>query len=121
MYDHRHMVVWQESRQVVLPVLRVSQSAWRPWFGAMFSQLQRSVLSVQLNIAEGYALWHPKQRRRHLRIAYGSSVESVDLLELLREAETGDQATIEGMIRTEREVSRMLLSWLKKTEEPLYK
>jgi hypothetical protein len=53
-----------------------------------------------------------------LRIAYGSSVESVDLLELLREAETGEQAIIEGMIRTEREVSRMLLSWLKKTEEP---
>ena len=116
MYDHRHMIVWQKARAVVLGVVRISRAGWRPWLGAAFSQLQRSALSVQLNISEGYALWHPKLRRRHLRIAYGSSVETVDLLELLREVDIVNGTKVDEMIATEREVSRMLLSWLKKTE-----
>jgi four helix bundle protein len=48
-------------------------------------QLQRAALSVQLNIAEGYALKSPKRFRNHLDIAYGSAVETAELLELTSE------------------------------------
>jgi four helix bundle protein len=37
---------------------------------------------VQLNIAEGYALKSPRRFRNHLDIAYGSAVETAELLEL---------------------------------------
>src|SRR5690242_3036568 len=47
------------------------------------SGFQRSSLSVQLNIAEGYSL--PRRFRSHLEIAYGSAVETGDLLELALE------------------------------------
>ena len=50
------MVVWQKARRVALAAFRLSATAWKPWCAAMFWQLQRSALSVQLNIAEGYAL-----------------------------------------------------------------
>ncbi|HKP29804.1 MAG TPA: four helix bundle protein [Gemmatimonadales bacterium] len=82
----------------------------------MFSQVQRSSLSVQLNIAEGYALWYPRQRHRHLRIAYGSAVETVEVLELLRELKAVKAASIDELIATERRVCRMLVAWLKKVE-----
>jgi four helix bundle protein len=111
------MIVWRKSRGVVLAVVRCSEKAWRPWFAAVFAQAQRASLSVQLNIAEGYALWHPKQRRRHLRIAYGSAVESVDLLELLKELEAIPTQQADLLIREGREVCRMLVRWLKRTEE----
>jgi four helix bundle protein len=48
-------------------------------------QLQRAALSVQLNIAEGYALKSSRRFRNHLDIAYGSAVETAELLDLTSE------------------------------------
>jgi four helix bundle protein len=42
-------------------------------------------LSVQLNIAEGYAYNSPRQFRRYLTSAYASAVETSELLTLLSE------------------------------------
>jgi four helix bundle protein len=64
---------------VLLPAIRqVKYSYANP----VFAQLQRAALSVQLNIAEGYALRTSKRFRNHLDIAYGSAVETAELLEL---------------------------------------
>ena len=49
---------------------------------AVVDQLQRAALSVQLNIAEGYAFRSPRRFRYHLDIAYASAVETAELLEL---------------------------------------
>ena len=57
-------------------------------------QLQRAELSVQLNIAEGYALKSSKRFRNHLDIAYASAVETGDLLELCGEMELLGQEVI---------------------------
>ena len=83
MTPHRSLAAWQTARDVVAIVLRASRQSWKPYLSAAFSQLQRSSLSVQLNIAAGYA-YGPGQRCRYfLRIAYASAVETEDLLELL--------------------------------------
>ena len=42
-----------------------------------------SVHRSQLNIAEGYALMSRRRFRNHLEIAYGSAVETKELLEIL--------------------------------------
>jgi four helix bundle protein len=69
---------------VLLPAIRqVKYSFTNP----IFEQLQRAALSVQLNIAEGYALRTSKRFRNHLDIAYGSAVETAELLELSSELE----------------------------------
>jgi len=47
----------------------------------MFGQLTRASLSVRLNIAEGYAYTNSPSFRRHLDIAYGSAVETGELIE----------------------------------------
>jgi four helix bundle protein len=47
---------------------------------ALFGQIQRSSLSVQLNIAEGYAYKRGPTYLKHFRIAYGSAIETLDLL-----------------------------------------
>jgi len=114
--DHRQLVVWQKSRRVALAAFSLSATAWKPWCAAIFWQLQRSALSVQLNIAEGCALWYPKQLRKHLRIALGSAVETVDLLNLLQDSQALGATQVESVVAEEREVWWMLVSWLKKTE-----
>lgn len=53
------------------------------YLAAVFRQLQRSSLSVQLNVAEGYASGPGARCRHHMIIAYGSAIETDDLLEIL--------------------------------------
>src|SRR6185437_15250446 len=87
MRDHKSLIAWQRSREVGLAVLRIARRHWQPWAGAMFAQLQRASLSVQLNIAEGYALRSKPRLRNHLVVAYGSAMETVELLQMIRDSE----------------------------------
>ena len=83
MRDHKSLIAWQRARDFVLTVYRVTATCWRPQHAAVIDQVRRSALSLQLNIAEGYALQSEGLFRKHLTIAYGSGVEAVDALEVL--------------------------------------
>ena len=74
-------------------VHRYAVGHWQPNHAAILDQLRRAALSVQLNIAEGFAIGRSPRCRNHLRIAYGSAVETTDLLDILGELtldKTGD-------------------------------
>lgn len=75
----------------------------------MFSQLQRSSLSVQLNLAEGYAYGRSRTSLRHWRIAYGSAIETGDLVRLLGDASVIGQAESEWLATRNDRVQR--LTW----------
>jgi four helix bundle protein len=85
MQSHRELVAWQAAREVVLAVFRYADEAWSPGRASLLEQVRRSALSVQLNLAEGYALGRGPRCRNHWRIAYGSAVETTEVLELLLE------------------------------------
>jgi four helix bundle protein len=82
MRDHKSLLAWQEAHTVVLALLPAIHQVKHAYANPIFAQLQRAALSVQLNIAEGYALKTSKRFRNHLDIAYGSAVETAELLEL---------------------------------------
>lgn len=114
MRDHRTLKAWQEARKIVLEVILLSQCSWKPWAGAMFGQLQRSSLSVQLNLAEGYAYAPGRAAMRFWKIAYGSSVETGDLLSLLGDAGVVDQGTAQALIRRNDGVRQLIAGMLRK-------
>jgi len=78
---------WQQANAVVRIVFRATRYHWKPWGATLFGQLQRASLSVQLNIAEGYGRRQSGPFRNHLEIAYGSALETADLLRLLQDEE----------------------------------
>jgi four helix bundle protein len=84
--DHRSLYAWQEARGVVLGVIELARTSWKPYASALFGQLQRASLSAQLNVAEGYSYGKSPTFRRHLAIAYGSAVETGELLEIALDA-----------------------------------
>src|SRR3954466_11803802 len=84
--DHRSLLAWQEARAVVLGTIELARTSWKPYAAALFAQLQRASLSVQLNIAEGYAYADSPSFTRHLVIAYGSAVETGEVLEIALDA-----------------------------------
>ena len=116
MLDHTTLIVWQRARGVVLATLEFGRTSWKPYASAVFNQLLRASLSVQLNIAEGYAVRLPRRRRFHWNVAYGSSVETVDCLELLRGGGVIGPSLIDPTIGLARETSRMLLKMLRQME-----
>ncbi|HEX7337408.1 MAG TPA: four helix bundle protein [Gemmatimonadales bacterium] len=113
MRDHRSLKAWQEARAVVLGTLDVSRNNWKPYAAALFSQLQRASLSVQLNIAEGYAYANSPSFTRHLSIAYGSAVETGELLEIALDAQVISPGVAERLLAQNRRSQRLLLGLLK--------
>ena len=79
--DHKSILAWQ-AHKVTDAVFDGVRANWKPFAATVFGQLQRASLSVQLNIAEGYALRSARRFRNHLEIAYGSAVETGELVEL---------------------------------------
>jgi four helix bundle protein len=99
---------------VVLGVIDLARTAWKPYAAALFSQLQRSSLSVQLNIAEGYAYGASRTFNRHLNIAYGSAVETGELLEIALDAKIIARETACHLLQRNRRSQRLLLGMMRR-------
>ena len=110
MRDHRSLIAWQRSKRFVLAVQRVTTRLWRPALGHLIDQPRRAALSVQLNISEGYGLATPPLFRRHLTISYGSSIEAVDVIDLLRELVPTEEKVLKELQDAGEECSRLVLA-----------
>jgi four helix bundle protein len=97
--------------------LRLARDHWRPFAAGAFAQLQRSSLSVRLNIAEGYARFAPRQFRQFLTVAYGSAIETEELLDLLVEEGAIDATRGREAIRVANRCQRLLLGLLKRARD----
>jgi len=85
MADYRSLQAWKSARAVTGFALRILRLSGKTAPAAFLDQLCRAALSVQLNIAEGYALGTRPQFRRHLAIAFGSAIEVDEVLTTLLE------------------------------------
>src|SRR5512140_3676888 len=85
MRSHRDLLAWQVARESALGIHRYADGHWSASRAAVFDQIRRASLSVQLNIAEGYASGIGARCRYHLRMAHASAVETTELLEFLGE------------------------------------
>ena len=114
MRDHTSLRAWQEAREIAVAIIRLAQSSWKPYAAALFTQLQRASLSIQLNIAEGYTYGDSPTFTKHLGIAYGSAVETRELLQLACDTGVLGQQTLKPVIERTRETERILLGMLKR-------
>ena len=72
------------------------------------SQLQRAVVSVPANIAEGQGRSHTKEFLNHLSIAFGSLMEVETHLQIARRLHYLDDSTLDAMLEKTGELGRML-------------
>jgi four helix bundle protein len=115
--DHTSLHAWQEARATSIAVIRLCKSSWKPYASALFSQLQRASLSIQLNIAEGYTFGESRTFTRHLGIAYGSAVETGELLRLALDTETVDGELVSALLKRVHRTERLLLGLLKRRRQ----
>jgi four helix bundle protein len=114
MRDHTSLKAWHEAQAVTLAVIELGKTTWRPYLSALFSQLQRASLSVQLNISEGYTFGDSPTFTRHLSVAYGSAVETGELLQLLGQSGIIDAASLAEVRKRNAQCQRLILGLLKR-------
>src|SRR5262245_3418446 len=114
MRDHRSLLAWQKATSVTRWAIRTNAKYWRPTVRVLFDRLLRSALNVQLHIAEGHALRTNEHFKRHLRIAYGAAVETIDLLHLLDEEHLAPSQEVLAILKVADESRANLLGLLRK-------
>jgi len=77
----RRLQVHQVAKQA-LEVALANRSHWRGLPGEVGPQLERALVSVTLNIAEGAGRWSAADQRRHYQIACGSATEAAACVEI---------------------------------------
>ena len=102
-----------------LGVIAISRKHWRPVASGVFGQVQRSSVSIQANIAEGYAYAKSKTNLKHQQIAYGSAIETLDLLRLLVKAGLCPRDAAQETIGHCDRCCRLILGLMKSTRRGL--
>ena len=113
MRDYRSFEPWQEARAVTTTTFSVARSHWKPEAAALFDHLQRAALSVQSNIVLA-CTFEPRKFASHLTMAWGSAMETADLLETgLKEGILpGDDAVV--AIRRSKRCQELLIEHIKR-------
>ena len=86
MYAYQRLDAWKRAHRGLMLTLSATDAAYHPRSRALFDQLKRAAISVEANIAEGYALGTVPLYKRHIRIALGSAAEAECLTRVAGEA-----------------------------------
>lgn len=104
----RKLTVWQKSYEFVLGVYRYSKTFPREERYGLTSQLQRAVISIPANIAEGYERNHRKEYLQFLHIARGSLGEVETYLLLSRDLEYLTNEAYQALELQRRDIAKLL-------------
>ena len=83
----KDLEIYQRSKEFVKDIYKVTERYPEREKYNVISQLRRCVLSIPLNIAEGYGRKSKEDFKRFLKISLGSSNEVEALLEITKELE----------------------------------
>ncbi len=109
----RQLVVWQKAYDLSLEVYMLTRTFPKSETYGIISQLQRAVVSIPANIAEGYERNHRKEYLQFLFIAKGSLGEVETYILLAKDLgylKDADYAVIDEKRKT---VSRLLKGLIK--------
>lgn len=72
---YKELEVWKEARKLVNEVYKLTSSFPKSEIFGLTSQINRSVISIPSNIAEGCARYSDKDTNKFIDIAIGSTAE----------------------------------------------
>jgi four helix bundle protein len=110
----RRLIVWQRAHGMTLMKYKASEKFPKHEVFGLTSQIRRAAVSVEANIAEGYALGTAPNYLRHLNISVGSLAETKSHIEISRDLEYLTDPAHEKLTDKAREVG-YLLSRLKES------
>ena len=115
-FYYRKLKVYHQSKQLVANVYNITKNFPPQEQYGLTNQLQRAVISIPSNIAEGMGRFSLKERIHFLEIAYGSLMEVMCQLEVAELLAYLSKDQLVQQETTITEISKMLMG-LRKTME----
>jgi four helix bundle protein len=106
--SYRDLEVWQRAMDLVVDCYRAANQFPKTEVYGLVSQLQRAMVSVPANIAEGRGRSHTREFLNHLSIAYGSLMEVETHLQIAGRLRYIDDAALDALLKKSAEIGRML-------------
>lgn len=113
MVDYKNYVVLQRSHQLVLDVYSATEKIPKSEQFGIASQLNRAVVSIPTNIAEGYGMETQKELVRFLYIASGAAHQADYLLLVSKDLNFLDKSIALSPIKELDEIKKMLASLIR--------
>lgn len=112
MAKYKNLIVWQKANDLALMVYKLTDDFPQEMFG-LTNQIRRAVLSIPVNIVEGYGRRSKQELSRFIDIARGSLAETEYLLEFSQQVGyiNQDISNIKSLIE---EVGKLLWSFQRK-------
>lgn len=110
---YKRLVAWQVADKLAWAVYKLTDEFPNDELFGLTSQLRRAVLSVVLNIVEGYARDNKKEFKRFLKIALGSLAEVDYLLQFSLKRRYISQREYEEVYALKEECGKVLWKLMK--------
>lgn len=116
MKSYKDLLIWQRSKELVLTIYKIANSFPKDEIYALTSQIKRCSISIPSNIAEGWGRDTDKNFINFLKIAKGSLYELETQMILASDLQYIDQVTSNELSIEINEISKMIVSLIKKIE-----
>ena len=111
--NHKNLDLWKKSIELAGDVFRFTRALSAEHRFGLADQMQRAVVSIGSNIAEGAARGSYKDFIRYLNIAAGSASELDTHLAILREINESSTERLEQIQLPLNDISRMIQGLIK--------
>lgn len=108
MKSYRELRVWQHSMDLVESIYLITRKFPKQETYGLTQQIQRAIVSVPSNIAEGHTREHLKEYLHHLSIAQASLAEVETQLEIAARLEYVMHSQLNELLTEIRSVGRQL-------------
>ncbi|WP_420603363.1 four helix bundle protein [Flagellimonas sp.] len=119
MVDYRNYKVWQKAHLLVIEVYQMTDTFPKKEQFGLVSQINRAVVSIPTNIAEGCGRETQKELIRFLYISSGSAHELEYLVMLSKELNFINQEHFNMLSPKIEEIKKMLASLINKIKQDL--
>ena len=110
----KDLEIYRRSKELVKETYRITDKYPEREKYNVVSQLRRSMLSIPLNIAEGYGRQSKDDFKRFLKISLGSSNETEALLEISKELNYISEEEYKILSKENEEIGKMIYSMIQK-------
>ena len=110
----KELEIYRRSKEMVKEVYRITEKYPEKEKYNVISQLRRSILSIPLNIAEGYGRQSKEEFKRFLRISLGSSNEVEAILEISKELKYINEEEYQKLSKENEEIGKMIYRTIEK-------
>ena len=110
----KELEIYKRSKELLKEIYKITERYPNDEKYNVISQLRRSILSIPLNIAEGYGRKSREDFKRFLKISLGSSNEVEALLEISKELGYIEEREYKELSKENDEIGKMIYRTIEK-------